>query len=83
MSKLVLASLFVVRILAAVIAAWQVLGLLPVLAWLSAPSQITAGMWFILALKFTILVVCLVSFFGLKRVASKLRGRAVMRNASA
>lgn len=81
--KVVLAAIFVVRVIVALVAVWQVVGLLPTLTWLAAPSQVTPGMWFIVALKVIILALCLLGFFGLKRVAAKLRGRTETQSAPA
>lgn len=83
MNKTVLITIFVARVFLALVAAWQVFGLLPVLTWFSAPSQIAVGMWLMLAIKLVILVVCLLTFFGLKRLASKLRERTQAQNVPA
>lgn len=83
MNKTILITIFVVRVILALVAAWQVLGLLPVLTWVSAPSQIAVGMWLTLTIKLVTLVVCLLTFFGLKRLASKLRAQAQAKNVPA
>lgn len=76
MTKLLLAVIFVVRFLALLIGAWQILGFLTALGWLAAPSQVTAGMWFMLGIKGVVFLVCIALLFGLARVAARLRSRS-------
>ena len=78
MIKLLLAMIFVVRFLALLIGAWQILGLLTALSWLAAPTQVTAGMWFMMGIKGVVLIVCIALLFGLARVAAGLRSRRAM-----
>jgi hypothetical protein len=51
---------------------WQVIGLLPVATWLSAPERITSGMWIVLITKLVILGVSILAFKGLRALARKL-----------
>lgn len=83
MRKIALVFVLVVRVLSALAAAWQVVGLLPVLTWLSALGTVTVGMWFMFGIKVLILLVCLFAFFGLKRLASRLREHTSEPNATA
>lgn len=75
MYKVAFALIQLFRFLAVPVGAWQVLGLLPVLSWSSAPGQVAAGMWFMVGIKLFILAICLLVFFGLMRIATSLRTR--------
>ena len=76
MIKLSLVAIFLVRFLALLVGAWQVMGLLGALTWLAPTAQVTAGMWFALGIKGAVLLVCVALLFGLARVAARLRVRS-------
>ena len=82
MVKVLLALIFIVRFIALLVGAWQVMGMLSALSWLTAPAQVTAGMWFMLGIKGAVLLVCLALLFGLARVAAKLRSQGSVAVAS-
>lgn len=50
--------IWIIRVLAIVIATWQVIGLLPALSWLSSSGDVGAGMWMMLIIKVLILAIC-------------------------
>lgn len=81
--KAVLAVIYAARVVAALVGVWQVIGLLPVFTWLAAPAQVTPGMWFVVVLKLVILMFCVLVFYGLKRVAAKVRSRSEAQRAAA
>ena len=63
--------IWIVRIFFFLIAAWQVLGLLPMLSWLSNPSDVTVGMWIAVLVKVLIMLVGFVVFWGLGKVINR------------
>ena len=54
------------------IAAWQVLGLFPVLSWLQNLSAVNGNMMYILVVKLSFLTLSLGAFFGLRSLINKL-----------
>lgn len=67
-----LIAIRVVRVLVGLVAAWQVLGLLPVLTtWLPNAHDVTGGMWAIALIKFLVMLVCAGIYFWLGRVKSR------------
>ena len=57
------------------IAAWQVLGLLPVLSWLQDLSAVNGHMMAILVLKLLVIVMSFGAFFGLRTLINKLHAK--------
>lgn len=76
MKNAAIASLFTVRILALLVAIWQVIGILPIIAWPSSPEPITSGMWFIVGLKALALAVCIAVFLGSGRAIARLKKKS-------
>jgi hypothetical protein len=54
------------------IAAWQVLGLLPVLSWLQDPASVNGNMMAMLVVKLLMMVLSVGAFFGLRALINKL-----------
>lgn len=75
-------ALNIVSVLAFVVGAWQVLGLIPVLTWIKAPNQITAEMWVILIVKLIWLALCWGIFVGARWLKRKLMASAQGASAS-
>ena len=63
------------RVLIAALALWQIFGFLPVFTWLSAPSEVTPGMWIVLLFKVIWLAVLALLIFGLKRLVSRIKAK--------
>lgn len=59
------------RVLAGVVAAWQCIGLLPVLTWISRPSAVTLGMVGTVLFKLVILALCVAAFYWLGNLKRK------------
>lgn len=76
MKNAAIASLFTVRIFALLVAIWQVIGILPIIAWPSSPEPITSGMWFIVGLKALALAVCIAVFLGSGRAIARLKKKS-------
>ena len=60
-----------IRVICGLIAIWQILGLLPVLGWLSNLGAVTANMWALLVLKGTVLTVFGSIFYALRKPIAK------------
>ena len=54
-----------------VVAAYQVLGLLPALTWLGQIDLVEPGHWVILGTKFIVLVIATACFVGLRTIVNK------------
>jgi hypothetical protein len=61
-----------IRGLLGLIAAWQVLGLLPVLSWLQDPAAVNGNMMAVLVVKLLVMSLSVGAFFGLRAVINKL-----------
>jgi len=59
-----------------VVAAWQVIGLLPVLTWLGNPSAVTAGMMAMVVIKGLLLAICIAAAWGLRKAITRMKGSA-------
>lgn len=67
-----LTTIRVLRVLIALVAAWQILGLLPVLTnWLPNLQNVTGGMWAVAFIKTLILLVCGGIYFWLGKIKSR------------
>ncbi len=55
MREIVLVLILIIRVVAALVAVWQVIGLLPVLTWFTAINQVTPGMWVMVIIKIIIM----------------------------
>ena len=73
MPTLALVAVLFVRLLAALVGAWQVIGMLSALTWLSSPAPIPSGNLFLLLIKATVLAVCLAIYLGLRPLSARLR----------
>lgn len=62
----------IIRALFGFIAGWQILGLLPVIGWLSNLSATTGGMWAIVFVKALVLLIFGGIFFWLRPLINKL-----------
>lgn len=62
----------VLRVLVGLVAVWQVLGLLPILTWLSNLYAVTVGMWMTAAIKFFVMVLCGGIYFWLGKVRNRI-----------
>ena len=68
-----LTAIRVVRVFVGLVAAWQVLGLLPVLTtWLPNAHDVTGGMWAVALIKLLVMLVCGGIFFWLGRVKNRI-----------
>ncbi len=68
-----LIAIRVVRVFVGLVAAWQLLGLLPVLTtWLPNVHDVTGGMWAIALIKFLVMLVCGGIYFWLGRVKNRI-----------
>lgn len=65
-------ALRIIRGIVGFIAAWQIVGLLPVIGWLSNLGATTGGMWAIAFVKAIILIVFGAAFFGLRLLINRL-----------
>jgi len=83
MRKIALVLILILRVVAALVAVWQVIGLLPVLTWFTAIDQVTPGIWVMAIIKVVILLVCILGFFGLKRLAKRLHPRKTEQSETA
>ena len=75
LARLLMTSLRVVRGLFYLIAAWQVVTLLPLLSWLGTPDQVTGGMLAHLFIKVASLVICSLLTWALRKVVDWLHIR--------
>ncbi|MCZ8166729.1 hypothetical protein [Silanimonas sp.] len=65
----------ILRVLVGLVAAWQILGLLPVItSWLPNIREVTGGMWAVALLKALVLVVCSALYVWLGRVKARISG---------
>ncbi len=70
-----LTTVRVLRVLAGLIAAWQIIGLLPVLTnWLPHLENVTGGMWAIAFVKVLVMLICAGIYFWLGKIKSRIEG---------
>jgi hypothetical protein len=62
----------VIRAVFGFMAAWQILGLLPVVGWLQNIESASGGMWAIALVKIVMLLVFGTIFYGLRALINKL-----------
>ena len=77
-SSLEIASFGLLRLFRGIVGfmfGWQIVGLIPVLTWLSNPSAITGEMIGLTMLKVTMMIVFGLIFFGLRKVIHWLHNR--------
>ncbi len=67
-----LGFLRIIRIFCGVIFAMQIAGLLPIFTWLQQPSAIPAGMWVLVAMKISAMVLFGWLFFALRSLINRL-----------
>ena len=67
-----LKTIHALRIVIGFIAAWQILGLLPVLSWLGNLDSTTGDMWAIAFIKFVVLLISSAIFLWLGRIKKRL-----------
>ena len=65
-------TLRIIRGIVGFIAGWQIVGLLPIIGWLSNLEATNGGMWAIALLKALVLLVFGGIFFGLRALINKL-----------
>ena len=70
-------TLRVLSVIAAIVAIWQALGLVPVIGWLGEPSQITPGMVIFGALKCVWLGLFATIWYFTNRAATRIKARRV------
>ena len=61
-----------IRVVAGVVGAWQLVGLFPALTWVAAPSQVTPWMWVLVIVKACVLFVCVLVYIGIKRAEGRI-----------
>ena len=82
MNKVIIALLSVVRIVALLVAIWQVVGLLPALSYFSNFESVSGGILVVVGIKVLALIVGLLIFFGLGRVNQRIRAKRELRTQS-
>lgn len=65
-------ALRVIRAICGFVAAWQVVGLLPVIGWLSNLSATTGGMWAFVFFKLLVMLIFGLAFFWLRALINRL-----------
>ena len=62
----------ILQVFFVIVAIWQAIGLLPVLTWFNAPTEITGAMWVFLVIKVLILLLAFCLFKACQWVKRRL-----------